>query len=73
LREQLAELEHRERSHASAEQINESRSAFYALLKRSLSADLIDNNEAEDILEVIKDGSMSFQEAFIFLKNILES
>ena len=72
LRQDLADLERRERSHASAEQINASKSAFYSLLKQSLSADLIDNKDAEAILEAIKDGSMSFQEAFNYLKNILE-
>ena len=72
LREELAELERRERSHASTSQIDQSKSAFYSLLKQSLSADFIDNNDAESILEAIENGSMSFQKAFNYLKDFLE-
>lgn len=69
----LEELRKRERSHANAQKMDESKSAFYRLLKQALDANLIDNEDAESIIKSIQDDSMSFQDAYSFLKDILES
>ena len=69
----LEELKKREHSHASAEKMDESKAAFYRLLKQALDANLINNEDTESIIKSIQDGSMSFQEAFNYLKDILES